>query len=55
VQYKVDQYFCKKYDRSILWNDSYLNIDWPISNPILSEKDKNAKRIKDIETLRDFT
>ncbi len=37
-------YYCtKEYapgsDRGIVWNDSALNIDWPVKNPILSEKD----------------
>jgi dTDP-4-dehydrorhamnose 3,5-epimerase len=28
---------------SIKWNDPKLNITWPIENPILSSRDKNAK------------
>ena len=39
----------KEYDKSILWNDPQLNITWPIRNPILSIKDKNASLIEDIE------
>ncbi|MDR6552209.1 dTDP-4-dehydrorhamnose 3,5-epimerase [Paenibacillus qinlingensis] len=40
VSYKVDEYYCPTNDRGILWNDPSLNIDWPISSPILSDKDK---------------
>ena len=29
-------------ENSLLWNDPKIAIDWPIDNPILSEKDKNA-------------
>ena len=28
---------------SLRWNDPKLGISWPIKNPILSERDKNAK------------
>lgn len=40
--YKADQYYNPDFDRSILWNDPDIGIDWPIQNPILSNKDANA-------------
>uniref|UniRef100_A0A7V4CNF0 dTDP-4-dehydrorhamnose 3,5-epimerase n=1 Tax=Fervidobacterium pennivorans TaxID=93466 RepID=A0A7V4CNF0_FERPE len=47
VQYKVDEYYSKEYDRSIRWNDPEISIDWPVKDPILSEKDRNAPFLKD--------
>jgi len=48
ILYKVDEYYSPEHDRAIRWNDPDLNIDWPIKEPILSEKDKNAPFLKDI-------
>ncbi len=49
VAYKVDQYYSPEHDRGILWNDPALGIDWPISEPILSEKDKKHPLLQDAE------
>jgi dTDP-4-dehydrorhamnose 3,5-epimerase len=46
VSYKVDQFYDKYVDRSIAWNDPTIKINWPIINPILSEKDKIAPYLK---------
>jgi dTDP-4-dehydrorhamnose 3,5-epimerase len=40
VVYKVDNYYNKDNERGLIWNDKDLGINWPISNPMLSEKDK---------------
>jgi dTDP-4-dehydrorhamnose 3,5-epimerase len=48
ILYKVDEYYSPEHDRAIRWNDPDLNIDWPIKEPILSDKDKNAPFLKDI-------
>ena len=40
VLYKVDNFYSKEYESGIIWNDNELGIDWPITNPILSDKDK---------------
>lgn len=39
VLYKVDEFYSPQHDRGIAWNDPALGIDWPILEPILSEKD----------------
>lgn len=43
VQYKTDNYWDAKSERSILWSDTALAISWPLqSNPTLSDKDQQA-------------
>ncbi|MEJ8305027.1 dTDP-4-dehydrorhamnose 3,5-epimerase [Saccharibacillus sacchari] len=49
VMYKVDEYYSPEHDRGILWNDPALGIDWPTSNPILSEKDQKHPLLQDAE------
>lgn len=47
IVYKTTEYYCPSYERSLLWNDKDLNIDWGISvEPILSLKDLNAETFK---------
>ena len=41
--YKVTDDYSPENERTLLWNDPELNIDWQIDNPILSEKDVNGK------------
>ena len=50
--YAEIEYFCtnvynKNCESGILWNDKEINIQWPIPNPILTEKDKNAFKLSD--------
>ncbi len=50
--YKVTNYYSKKDERSILFNDETLNIDWRVDSPVVSEKDLKAKKFDEIE--KDF-
>lgn len=47
-QYKVDNYYSKEDERGIIYNDPDINVAWPIENPILSDKDKNAPVLKKV-------
>ena len=41
VHYKCTNYRDAKSELGIIWDDSKLNISWPIKKPIVSKKDKN--------------
>jgi dTDP-4-dehydrorhamnose 3,5-epimerase len=50
--YKCTEYYAPEHDRSLLWNDPALNIDWHIDiAPELSEKDKMANLLVDAEVF----
>ena len=47
--YKTSKEYNLQADCGILWNDKDLNIDWGIDfEPILSDKDKNQKTLKEL-------
>ena len=39
-QYKCTTAYSPSTQKGILWNDPTIKIDWPIDNPLLSEKDQ---------------
>jgi dTDP-4-dehydrorhamnose 3,5-epimerase len=47
--YKCTNYYSKAHERTILFNDTNLKINWKVKNPIVSEKDLNATKFKEIE------
>jgi dTDP-4-dehydrorhamnose 3,5-epimerase len=50
--YKTTDYYALKFERSILWNDPDIGIEWPIAGqPILSSKDAAAKAFRDAEVF----
>ena len=47
-EYKCTDFYDPSDEGSILWNDTELDINWQIKNPIISEKDANANLFKDL-------
>jgi dTDP-4-dehydrorhamnose 3,5-epimerase len=50
VTYKVDAYYAQALDCGIAWDDEDIGIDWPLpaSGPVLSPKDRNQPRLRDL-------
>jgi dTDP-4-dehydrorhamnose 3,5-epimerase len=47
--YKVSDEYSRELDRGIFWNDPDIGIKWPISDPLLSEKDLSLPLLKDVD------
>ena len=47
VQYKCTGIYNPAAESGIRWDDPDVAIDWPISHPILSDKDRNAQTLAD--------
>ncbi len=43
--YKCSDFYNKASEESIIWNDPEIAIPWNISDPVLSEKDQNGKKL----------
>lgn len=51
--YKTTTYWAPEHERTILWNDPALGIDWQLdgATPLLAAKDRTGKLLKDAEVF----
>lgn len=50
--YKTTDYYSPQFERSILWNDPSIGIQWPLTEvPMLSTKDQQAALLADAEVF----
>ncbi len=50
--YKTTDYWSPEHERSIIWNDPDLAIDWPVEGePVLARKDAEGKAFRDAEVF----
>jgi dTDP-4-dehydrorhamnose 3,5-epimerase len=52
VAYKADDFWAPEWERSVIWNDPDIRIEWPLSgDPVLSSKDALGKKLRDAEVF----
>ena len=49
INYKSSDEYSQENERAIAWNDPTININWPIKNPIVSEKDAKNDSLDEVE------
>ncbi len=50
--YKCSDLYVPECERGVLWSDPDMAIDWPVKEPILSEKDAGYPRLRDVKVDR---
>lgn len=51
--YKTTDYWFPEHERSLLWNDPEIGIEWPIDfEPLLAAKDAAGKRLADADCFK---
>jgi dTDP-4-dehydrorhamnose 3,5-epimerase len=49
LTYLVDDFFAPEYERGIRWDDPALGVPWPVTVPVLSEKDNQYPALANAE------
>ncbi len=52
VVYKTTDYYAPEWERTLLWNDPALGIEWPLLDgqpPVLSKKDSQGLALSEVE------
>ena len=47
VQYKCTGYYTPSAEGTLAWDDPEVGVEWPIPDPILSERDRRGMRLQD--------
>lgn len=49
VLYKCTKEYSPQDDRGVIWNDPDISVEWPVRNPVLSDKDIGHPALKDAD------
>ena len=51
VAYKTTDYWYPDFEKTLLWNDPQVGIEWPSTKPLLSKKDSRGLKLSELESL----
>ena len=54
VAYKLTSYYDPETEAGIRWDDPDIAVEWPVANPALSERDRGAPTLAEIEATLSF-
>ena len=46
--YKCTDFYSPRLEGTVAWDDPDIGIRWPVTNPVLSDKDQRGMRLKDV-------
>ncbi|MDQ5851338.1 MAG: dTDP-4-dehydrorhamnose 3,5-epimerase [Chloroflexota bacterium] len=49
IAYKVNTFYSPPDERGLRWDDPEIGIDWPVSDPLVSERDRHHPALADIK------
>ena len=50
VLYRVSSYYDPELETGVAWDDPEIAIDWPVPDPVLSDRDQQAPRLAEVES-----
>ena len=48
VIYRVSSYYDPELETGVAWDDPQIAVDWPIGDPVLSQRDRGAPRLAEL-------
>ncbi len=48
LEYQCSDFYDPASERGVMWNDPGLGIDWPVTDPVISDRDRQHPRLRDL-------
>jgi len=54
VDYQLSSYYDPATESGVAWDDPDIGVEWPIDEPLLSERDKSAPKLAEVRDQLPF-